>query len=180
MFQLTLGFSGDSAQGVRRGGSAGVGGRGGGDPGGSWGGPGGVPRLVEQPFWEGTEPFWEGTEAILAIFSRSETQIKFCFKKTSKKKLKSRILVSQSPPKILPKCLQNGTSKKHVVFRDFVLEKCFVAKVPTSISYWFFRYFLRVGHFSSHRSFHVFSVQKTYQKPFQNEVRTLQKSMPKT
>ena len=50
----------------------------------------------------------------------------------------------------------------------------------TLISYWFFQYFLLVGHFFSNRFMHPFLIQKTYQKPFQNQVRTLSKSMPKT
>ena len=38
--------------------------------------------------------------------------------------------------------------------------------------------FLRFSLKTCFCNFHAFSVQKTYQKPFQNEVRTLPKSMP--
>ena len=40
--------------------------------------------------------------------------------------------------------------------------------------------FLRFSLKTCFCNFHAFSVQKTYQKPFQNEVRTMKKSMPKT
>ena len=90
------------------------------------------------------------------------------------------ILASQNLPKIHPKSTQNRHPKKHAIFLGFLLEKWFVAKAPTSISYWFLQYFLLVGHFSSNRFLHAFSVPKTYQKPFQNDVRTLPKSMLKT
>ena len=81
----------------------------------------------------------------------------------------------QNPSKSLPKCLRNRTPKKQVIFHWFLLEKPSVAKVPTSISFWFFQYFLLVGHFSSNRFVHAVFVQK----PFQNELWTLQKLMPK-
>ena len=90
------------------------------------------------------------------------------------------ILASQNLPKTLPKSFQNRGPKKHAIFHRFLFEKCFVAKAPTSISYWFFQYFLLVGHFSSNRFSHAFWVQKTYQKPSKIEVPTLQKSMSKT
>ena len=114
------------------------------------------------------------------IFSPSGTRFKNDFEKTSKKVRKSRILSSQTPPKTLPKSLQNRRPQRHAIFHRFWLEKRDVAEVPTSISYWFFQYGLLVGHFSSHRFLHAFSVRKTYQKPFQNEVRTLSKSMLQT
>ena len=38
---------------------------------------------------------------------------------------------------------------------------------------------MALARFSSNGFWHAFSIQKTYQKPFQNEVRTLPKSMPK-
>ena len=44
---------------------------------------------------------------------------------------------------------------------------------------WFFQYFLLVGHFSSNRFWHGFWVQKTFQKPVQNHLRAVLKSMLK-
>ena len=93
-----------------------------------------------------------------SIFCSSETLFENDIEKTSKKARKSRILASQTPPKTLPKWLQNRCSKKHAIFHGFGLKIFSVAKMPTSISYWFFQYFLLVGHFSLHRFFHVFSV----------------------
>ena len=92
---------------------------------------------------------------------------------------KSRILASQNPPKIHPKRIRNRCPNKHAILTQFLLEKTFVAKVPTSISYWFLQYFWLVGHFFSNRFWHAFSVPKTSLKPLQNKARTLEKSMPK-
>ena len=108
-----------------------------------------------------------------AIFLPSKNHLIFCFHFFLKKFRKSWILASQNPSKIHPKCLQNRCFKKHANFHGNLLEKCFVATTPTSISYWFFQYFLLVGHFSSNRFSNAFWVQKTYQKPIQNDVRTL-------
>ena len=87
----------------------------------------------------------------------------------------------------LPKPFQNpfknlskSMSKKRAIFHGFVFEKCFVAQAPTSISYWFLQCFVLARHFSWFRCSHAFSIQKTYQKLVQNEVRYLQKSMLKT
>ena len=114
-----------------------------------------------------------------AIFWPSKALLEKCFEKPSKKVRKSRILASQNLPKTLPKSIQNRCPKKHAIFHRFLLETCFVATVPTSIFYWFLQWFLLVGHFSLNRFLHEFSVQKTYQKPFQNEARTPPKSMLK-
>ena len=97
-----------------------------------------------------------------------------------KKHPKSKILASPNPPKIHPKCLQNRCPQKHAIFHGFLFEKCFVAQAPTSISHWFLQCFLLVEHFSSFRCSHAFWIRKTYQKHFQNEGRTLEKSMSKT
>ena len=110
---------------------------------------------------------------IFSIFWPSKKSFKICFEKITKKMRKSRFLASQNLPKILPKRLRNRCPKKHAIFHRFFLEKAFVARAPTSISYWFFQYFLLVGHFSSNRFWHAFWLRKTYQKPFQNDVRTL-------
>ena len=117
--------------------------------------------------------------AIFSNFRVSKLHSKFCMEKTSQKVRKSWILASQSLPKTLPKSIQNRCPKKHAIFHRFLLETCFVATVPTSIFYWFLQCFLLVGHFSLNRFLHEFSVQKTYQKPFQNEARTPPKSMLK-
>ena len=84
------------------------------------------------------------------------------------------------PSQNLTKYLRNRCSKKHGIFQGFLLEKCFVAKVSTSTKHWFFPIRMALGRFSLRRFLHRCSVPKTYQKPFQNEVRTLLKSMPKT
>ena len=83
---------------------------------------------------------------------------------------------SQNPFKIELKSMSQKTCDSY----RFLLEKRFVTKVPTSISYWFLQYFLLVGHFFLNRFWHAFLVPKTSQKPLQNEARTLEKSMPKT
>ena len=103
-----------------------------------------------------------------------------CGRFSSKNLRKSKILVSQNSPKILPKRFRKRYPNKHAIFQRFWLEKTSVARAPTSISYWFFQYFLLVGHFSSNRFWHGFWIQKTYQKPIQNDARTLKKSMLKT
>ena len=108
-----------------------------------------------------------------AIFLPSKNHLIFCFHFFSKKSRKSMIWASQNAPKTVPKSIQNRRPKKHAIFHRILLEKCFVATTPTSISYWFFQYFLLVGHFSSNRFSNAFWVQKTYQKPVQNDVRTL-------
>ena len=54
------------------------------------------------------------------IFSPSEARLKNDNDKTLKKTRKSRILVSQNPPKISPKCLQNRCPAKPVFFLLFL------------------------------------------------------------
>ena len=112
-------------------------------------------------------------------------------KKLQKQKLRHKVA---RPPKgggaavippggfngILPKAFQNQCPEKHAIFHRFLFEKCFVAQAPTSISHWFLQCFLLVEHFSSFRCSHAFWIRKTYQKHFQNEGRTLEKSMSKT
>ena len=115
-----------------------------------------------------------------SIFSPSKARLKNDIEKTSKKMRKSRILASQTPPQTLPKSFQNRGSKKHAIFHRFLLEKPSAAKVPTSIPYWFLPIKMALGRFSSNRCLQAFSIQKAYQKPLQNQVRTLSKSMPKT
>ena len=90
---------------------------------------------------------------------------------------KSRILASQNLSKIFPKRPRKRCPNKHAIFHRFFLKKCFVARVPTSISYWFFQYKMALGRFSSNSFSHPYSVQNTYQKTSQNEVRAMKKSM---
>ena len=115
-----------------------------------------------------------------SIFSPSERRFKIYFEKTSKNERKSKILLSQNPPKTLPKCVQNRIPKKHTIFDRFLTERLSAANMPTLIPYWFLQYFLLVGHISSNRFLHTFWFQNACQKPFRNEVRTLEKSMQKT
>ena len=109
-----------------------------------------------------------------AIFLPSKNHLVFCFRFFSIKHRKSWICASPNHPKTFPKCLRNRCPKKHAIFHWCLLEKCFVAKAPTSISYWFFQCFLLVGHFSSNRIAHAFWIQKTYQKTIQNESETFE------
>ena len=67
-------------------------------------------------------------------------------------------------PKTLPKPFQNPLKIDVPKNMRILLEKCFVATAPTSISYWFFQYFLLVGHFSSNRFSNAFWVQKNLPK----------------
>ena len=93
---------------------------------------------------------------------------------------KSRILASQNPPKTPPKSFQNRCPKKHAIFHRFLFEKCSVAKMPTSIPYWFLQYKMALGRFSSSCFLRGFGVQKTIQKPLKNHARATQKSISKT
>ena len=95
-----------------------------------------------------------------AIFEPSKNHHIFCLHFFSKKSRKSWILASQNAAKTVPKSIQNRRPKKHAIFHRILLEKCFTATAPTSISYWFFQYFLLVGHFSSNRFSNAFWVKK--------------------
>ena len=60
------------------------------------------------------------------IFSPSGARLKNDVEKTSKKTRKSRILASENPPKISPKCLQNRCPTKPAFFcRFFAYFGCF-------------------------------------------------------
>ena len=54
-------------------------------------------------------------------FLLSKKRSKFYIEKTSKKLRKSSILVSQNPPKSLPKSFQNRCPEKHSIFHRFWL-----------------------------------------------------------
>ena len=93
---------------------------------------------------------------------------------------KSRIWASQNHPKILPKCLRKRCPNRHVIFHRFLPDFGCLSQRPTLDFCWQGHSFVSFSHYSMFRLLYAFSVQKTYQKPFQNEVRTLPKSMPKT
>ena len=93
---------------------------------------------------------------------------------------KSTILASQTLPKTFPKSFQNRGSKKHTIFHRFLVNFCYLLQAPTSKIHRPSQCFVSFSHISVFRFSHTFFLQKTYQKPFQNEVRTLPKSMPKT
>ena len=87
---------------------------------------------------------------------------------------------SQNHPKILPKCLRKRCPNRHVIFHRFLPDFGCLSQRPTLDFCWQGHSFVSFSHFSSFRFWHAFSVRKTYQKPFQNEARTFQKSMSKT
>ena len=96
---------------------------------------------------------------------------------------KSWILASPNNAQTLPKRLQNRCSKKHRFFRNFLLQFLYICYLGNleNINFPLGKpLFLRFSLKTCFCNFHAFSVQKTYQKPFQNEVRTMKKSMPKT
>ena len=93
------------------------------------------------------------------------------------------ILASQNPPKTLPKSYQNRNSKKHTIFHRFLLNVFLFFNIQFLENRGFPIGKSLILTFSPKSCFHksnVFLFQKTYQKRFQNEVRTLPKSMPKT
>ena len=98
----------------------------------------------------------------------------------TKKVRKSRFLASQNRPKTLPKCLENRCPKKHAIFHRFLHDFCALLQEPTSKKRAPTQCFVDFSHNSAYRFEHAFSVRKTYQKPSQNDVRILQKSMLKT
>ena len=92
------------------------------------------------------------------------------------------ILVSQNPPKTLPKSFRNGWPKEHTIFQ----------RILTIMFLFLYLRFLKNINFTQVKSiflgfslnscfcnFHAFFFQKTFQKPFQNDVQTLPKSMSK-
>ena len=115
-----------------------------------------------------------------SIFGPSATCFKNDFEKTSKKIRKSWIWASQNLPKILPKCFQNRCPQRHAIFHRFLLDLLCLLQRPNLKFRAPTQCFVDVAQ-KTHLGFsHAFCIQKTYRKPFQNDVRTLQKSMPKT
>ena len=89
-------------------------------------------------------------------------------------------MASQNPPETHPKSFQNRCLRKHTIFHRFLRDFCCLLQEPTSKKRAPTQCFVNFSHNSVYRFEHTFSVQKTYQKPFQNQVRALPKSMPKT
>ena len=116
----------------------------------------------------------------MTIFCPSKLHSIFGIEKKSKNMRKSRILASQNPFKTLAKSFQNRTLQKHAIVHRFLLEFCCLLQEPTSKKRAPTQCFVNFSHNSVFRFWHAFLLQKTYQKPFQNEVRTLPKSMLKT
>ena len=118
-----------------------------------------------------------------SFFSPSEPHSKNDLEKTSKKVRKSRIWVSQNLAKTLPKTLPNRHSKKHSIFES-IFDNIFHKSKPRNLENINFAStgarFLRISQKLSFYNFHAFWVQNPYQKPFQNQARTLEKSMLKT
>ena len=110
-----------------------------------------------------------------SIFCPSQACFKNDFEKTSKKVWKSRILTSQNPLKIYPKSLQNRYPKKHTIFKR-IFDNIFQNSKPRNLENINFAStgarFLRFSLKSCFCYFQAFWIKKTYQKPFQNEVRT--------
>ena len=96
---------------------------------------------------------------------------------------KSKVSASQNSPKTLPKTLPNGGSKKHMIF-ERIFDNIFQNSKPRNLENINFAStgarFLRFSLKSCFCYFRAFSDKKSYPKPFQNEVQTLEKSMPKT
>ena len=119
-------------------------------------------------------------ESFFSIFYPSKLHCKFCVDKLWKKMRKSRIWASQNPPETHPKSFQNRCLRKHTIFHRFLRDFCCLLQEPTSKKRAPTQCFVNFSHNSVYRFEHTFSVQKTYQKPFQNEVRALLKSIAKT
>ena len=101
-------------------------------------------------------------------------------RKNMPKNAKIKDLGSQTRPETLPKSIQNRYSKKHMFFLQFFNEICHMLqwlnlkiRAPTQC-------FVSFSNNLLYCLEHTFLVQKTFQKPFQNEGRALEKSMPKT
>ena len=108
-----------------------------------------------------------------AIFQPSKNHLIFCFHFFSKKSRKSWFLASQNAPKTQPKSIQNRCPQKHAIFHGFLLIFGCLLQEPNLKFHAPSYSFVDISHKSAFRYWHVFLVQKTYQKPSQNEVRTL-------
>ena len=101
----------------------------------------------------------------------------------TKKLRKSMVLASPNPPKTPSKTLPNRCSKKHTIFES-IFDNIFQNSKPRNLENinfpWGKSLFSRFSLKSCFCYVRAFSIQKSYEKPFQNRVRTLPKSMPKT
>ena len=108
-----------------------------------------------------------------AIFKPSKNRLIFCFHFLWKKSRKSWILASQNASKTVPKSIQNRWSQKHTIFHRFLLIFCCLLQEPNLKFHAPTQCFVSFSQQSSVRFWPACLVQKTYQKPFQNEARTL-------
>ena len=116
-------------------------------------------------------------------FLLSKHLSKFNIETTSKKVWKSRFLTSQNPPKTLPKPIRNRCSRTNLIFYAIVAKTFDIFKLRNLENINFPKeksMFFRFSRKACFCDFRAFFLPKIIQKPFQNEVRTLQKSMPKT
>ena len=116
-------------------------------------------------------------------FLLSKHLSKFNIETTSKKVWKSRFLTSQNPPQTLPKPIRNRCSRTNLIFYAIVAQTfdIFKRRNLENINFpWGKSIFFRFSRKACFCNFHAFFLPKLIPKPFQNEVRTLQKSMPKT
>ena len=119
--------------------------------------------------------------AFFSIFGSSKLHSKFCIEKIQKKVRKSRILASPNPPQTFPKCFQNRGPKKHAIFRRFVLDFFFFTLISWKLAFrldgsTIFKVFAP----TMFSQFSCIFGSKTIQKPFQNQVWSLEKWIPKT
>ena len=108
-----------------------------------------------------------------AIFKPSKNHLIFCFHFFGENSRKSWILASQNAPKTVPKSIQNRCPKNHAIFHGFLLIFCCLLQEPSLKFHAPSHSFVDFSHKSAFRYWPVFFVQKTYQKPSQNKVRTL-------
>ena len=107
-----------------------------------------------------------------AIFKPSKNRLIFCFHFLWKKSRKSWILASQNASKTVPKSIENRWSQKHTIFHRFLLIFCCLLQEPNLKFHAPTQCFVGISQKSNVRFWHAFRVRKTYQKPFQNQVRT--------
>ena len=111
---------------------------------------------------------------------RFKTRFKMRIEKSLEKIRKSRIWGTKNPSKINPKLNQNRCSQKHTIFQRFAMTFSRELQRPNLKFCAPTQCFVSFSHRSRACLLHTFWVQKTYQKPFQNEGRTTKKSTPKT
>ena len=80
---------------------------------------------------------------------------------------------------MLPKYIKNRDPNKHAIFQQFWFDFCCLLQRPNIKIRAPSQCFVDFSHISHVRFSRAFWSLKTYQKPFQNEVRTIEKSMLK-